>query len=122
MSEETNRKAFIRDLTSRISYHPYCKVIVNGKFTIQKLESQLLLSPPYKDRINYEVVPYLRKLSSMTIEERDEYKTVIHLYSPLEPLTIVGIIDWLNEHHFDYRGMIDMGFAIEAPEDMYIFN
>jgi len=44
------------------------------------------------------------------------------LYSPLEPLTIVGIIDWLNEHYFDYRGMIDMGFAIEAPEDMYIFN
>lgn len=26
---------------------------------------------------------------------------------------------WLNEHHFDYRGLIAKGLAIEAPKDMY---
>ena len=28
-------------------------------------------------------------------------------------------MDWLNKHHFDYRGLIPMGLALEAPEDMY---
>lgn len=28
-------------------------------------------------------------------------------------------IDWLNEHHFDYRGLIEKGLALEVPEGMY---
>jgi hypothetical protein len=28
-------------------------------------------------------------------------------------------VDWLNSHHFDYRGLIKKGLAIEAPEGMY---
>lgn len=28
-------------------------------------------------------------------------------------------IDWLNAHHFDYRGLIEKGLAVEAPEGMY---
>jgi hypothetical protein len=27
--------------------------------------------------------------------------------------------DWANKNHFDYRGLIPMGLALEAPEDMY---
>ena len=27
--------------------------------------------------------------------------------------------DWLNAHHFDYRGLIEKGLALEAPEGMY---
>jgi len=27
--------------------------------------------------------------------------------------------DWYNAHHFDYRGLIEKGLAIEAPEGMY---
>jgi hypothetical protein len=34
---------------------------------------------------------------------------------------IYGIegLDWLNEHHFDYRGLIKKGLALEATENMY---
>ena len=28
-------------------------------------------------------------------------------------------LDWLNSHHFDYRGLIEKGLALEAPEGMY---
>ena len=27
--------------------------------------------------------------------------------------------EWLNEHHFDYRGLIERGLALAAPEGMY---
>ena len=29
------------------------------------------------------------------------------------------LIDWFLEHHFDHRGLIEKGLAIEAPEGMY---
>ena len=29
------------------------------------------------------------------------------------------MIDWLNAHHFDYRGLIEKGLALEAPKNMY---
>lgn len=29
------------------------------------------------------------------------------------------VIDWLNKKCFDYRGLIPIGLALEAPEDMY---
>ena len=30
-----------------------------------------------------------------------------------------NLYDWLNAHHFDYRGLIEKGLALEAPEGMY---
>ena len=33
--------------------------------------------------------------------------------------TVTLYLDWLNAHHFDYRGLIEKGLALEAPEGMY---
>ena len=33
--------------------------------------------------------------------------------------TCANLIDWLNKHNFDYRGLIEKGLALEAPEGMY---
>ena len=38
------------------------------------------------------------------------------------PLENYKGIDWLNAHHFDYRGLIEKGLALEAPEGMYKNN
>lgn len=67
--------------------------------------------------------PYLRHLSTMTDEEDQEYDATFYredyggLPSPWS--ATYETFDWLNAHHFDFRGLISMGLAIEAPEGMY---
>ena len=65
--------------------------------------------------------PYLRPMDSMTDEERDELYNITHKGN--EDWTFSHnayvCLDWLNAHHFDYRGLIERGLAIEAPENMY---
>ena len=62
--------------------------------------------------------PYLRPMSSMTEEERKEYNKVMFQSERYED-DYAADVDWLIENHFDYRGLIPMGLAIEAPEGMY---
>ena len=80
---------------------------------------------------------YLRPMSSMTEEEEKEYKSFFRIgeytcggslygeeyeYIDADSDDIsqpTSLIDWLNAHHFDYRGLIKKGLALEAPNDMY---
>ena len=59
------------------------------------------------------VMPYLRPMSSMTEEETKIHGDLICNCQNYE------VVDWLNAHHFDYRGLIEKGLALEAPEGMY---
>lgn len=65
------------------------------------------------------VRPYLRPMSSMTKEERIEYNIIKCSICPEDADDYAGFVEWLNEHHFDYRGLIPRGLALEAPEDIY---
>lgn len=91
--------------------------------------------------------PFLRPMSSMTEEERKEFSKLLvkryceedweghistsycieidNVYTDDEdgikyPSAFsMDAIDWLNAHHFDYRGLIEKGLALEALEGMY---
>ena len=70
--------------------------------------------------------PYLRPMSSMTEEEKSYYEDrwfegyhTKHGDDMVSEPEIPSYIDWLNAHHFDYRGLISKGLALEAPEGMY---
>ena len=72
------------------------------------------------------VKPYLRPMSSMTEEERNEATQFeINNLGPIGfnwGLLVSNsskLVNWLNAHHFDYHGLIEKGLALEAPEDMY---
>ena len=70
----------------------------------------------------YNIKPYLRPMSSLTGKELDECRATCKYrrvgQSVLDCAT-PQTIDYLISHHFDYRGLIPMGLALEAPEDMY---
>ena len=73
-------------------------IIVDGKYRFAACD------------IEENIRPYLRPMSSMTEEENDEKD---NLSDETE------IFDWLLKNHFDYRGLIPKGLALEAPKDMY---
>ena len=78
-----------------------------------------------------EFKPYLRPLSSMTEEERKEYNSFFGGIEPYDcdfsayPIEykyvyewdIKNYIDFLNANHFDYRGLIPKGLAIEVTKE-----
>ena len=84
-----------------------------------------------------ELKPYLRPMSSMTEEEKQEYHKQVDIdldrtaevlreqfetgtFHPENRFTPQYChIDWLISHYFDYRGLIEKGLALEAPEGMY---
>ena len=57
-----------------------------------------------------EFKPYLFSLSSMTEEQKEERKG----YTIVGGGWTIDGFDWLNKNHFDYRGLIEKGLAIDA--------
>jgi len=69
-----------------------------------------------------EIKPYLRPMSSMTEGEEEEYWLIrCPQYDENDNIinTDSELFDWLNKKMFDYRGLIPMGLALEAPKGMY---
>lgn len=71
------------------------------------------------------IKPYLRPIPSMTEEECNEFfllsEDIIRCGKRGYSCGLsIEQIDWLDSHHFDYRGLIEKDIAIEAPEGMYV--
>ena len=58
-----------------------------------------------------EVQPVLRKLSSMSIDEKKDYLELLN--RALEGDTIGALVNWLDVRFLDYRGLIEKSIAIE---------
>lgn len=76
--------------------------------------------------VNYYGIEYcslfLRPLSSMTDEEKEEYGKLWDMCNGYTgKYSEINVFDWLNRKMFDYRGLIPKGLADEAPEGMYEF-
>ena len=57
------------------------------------------------------VKPLLRRMSSMTEEEKIKYETLIA--NATVDGKVWAVTDWLNSNMFDYRGLIDKNMAVE---------
>ena len=134
MTQE-EKQLLIKDLCGRVPYKPkvkvlhvwneekeieedimdtvYC-VLPDGYINTETIDSDI----PFDD-----IVLYLRPMSSMTEEEKMEFHHVASLQRNYVGDNVFythwQMNDWLNKKMFDYRGLIPMGLALEAPEEMY---
>ena len=124
-----DKELVLKDLCARLPYK--VKIQVTWWSGIQGASINTTLDSDYIDELiddnsgDIEIKPYLRLMSSMTEEEKEEIEHLagsIVCYNELEGGSTlfdeVGL-DWLNSHHFDYRGLIKKGLALEATEEIY---
>lgn len=129
------KELLLKDLGARLQYKLHCRVFKlnedikeNDDILYGIIGNIVITLKSDKDEclMYYQIKPYLRPMSSMTEKERDEYTDIKKgecngcvLTGKGDPDTEFLLVDWLNAHHFDYRGLIEKGLALEAPEDMY---
>lgn len=152
--KQKDKELLILDLCARYPYHVLGEVIhydettnesinVVGEFRgidyLNRIDFFYLNEPGTFNKFNVEdFKPYLRPMSSMTEDEKEELRQE-HIKDEklfTECLTKAAngdssmrgkvvphfAADWCNKNHFDYRGLIPMELALEAPEDMYKLN
>ena len=133
MTQE-DKELLLKDLCMRLPYGVICQIYDHQQDYGEDIFNARLIhidawtshcyfwgcseTDPYKIG---QVKPYLRPMSSMTEEERIEFERLSFVYDTSDGSMLFSKkgFDWLNAHHFDYRGLIDKGLALEAPEGMY---
>lgn len=152
MTQE-DKELLLKDLCARLPYGVKAKVLdedifrydhsseedgfING---IENLNDGLFVIKCREDNyvLSYdEFKPYLRPMSSMTDEEKEELRQEHikdeKLYAECLIRAVKGdrtmrgkviihyAMDWCNKNHFDYRGLIEKGLAIDATgKNIYI--
>ena len=121
MTQE-DKELLLKDLCARLPYNVICQVEFkeNGKYN----SKVMLLSGISTDEAYFttkggsiysnEYKPYLFPMSSMTDYQKSDYQFITERWMNDPSHSISDSIDWLNKNHFDYRGLIEKGLAIDA--------
>lgn len=96
-----------------ILYDEHCK----KDYKLISLDVNCFINYDIANSINH-IKPYLRPLSSMNMDEINEYENFITNEKDSQ-IRFCNELIFYNSHHFDYRGLIEKGLALEAPEGMY---
>ena len=136
---QKDKELLLKDLCARLPYN--VKVLYNNKVFnvdyISAIYEEIKLDIPDNYTIDIsDIKPYLFPLSSMTEEQEKEIQEIVgnpdnaciirKTYGlelwlnsiDTDPTmwldTIFEVQDYLNKNHFDYRGLIEKGLAIDA--------
>ena len=122
MTQE-HKEFLFKVIGARLPYNVICQVEFkeNGKYKSEVM----LLSGIFTDEAYFttkggsiysnEYKPYLFPMSSMTDEQEKEYNN-LNCYEPGCFPHTEEALDYLLKNHFDYRGLIEKGLAIDATE------
>lgn len=142
--KQEDKDLLLKDLCARIPYGVICHyncvircdtMEINKANCIGKLEGII----PFNGRIGFmvggdkvnalfgDIKPYLRSMSSMTEEEYDQLYIDSRVKEDSDDIldalaNDMDAIDWLNAHHFDYRGLIPKGLAIEVTKENNLYE
>ena len=134
---QQDKELLLKDLCARLPYGVKMNHIADDEHSPKTLIGVAKDMITLEGLGGYECVdvedykPYLFPLSSMTEEQYDEMEKIVSddyleniqitkemrekvdfithfpIYSP-------NVIDWFHKNHFDYRGLIEKGLAIDA--------
>ena len=124
-----DKELLLKDLCARLPYG--VKVAFFNEDLTHHSEPKTLIGIECINNLNYSrlededgnttivefVKPYLFPMSSMTEEQNAELMDLMYKAdTPFGAIFYENIdyFDWLNKHHFDYRGLIEKGLAIDA--------
>lgn len=126
---QKDRELLFKDLSARLPYYVRVKVWLKdgtteeGVLDLEHNYADVLLDAFYYNKIK-DIKPYLRPMSSMTEEEKEDYKDLLYCVKyGVDTATYITLFavnmltDWFNAHHFDYRGLIKKGLAIAVNEE-----
>ena len=142
MTQE-EKQLLVKDLCARLPYRPKgvrLSMVFDPKdITIVGYSGRFVET--VDEEIEVERVRlYLRPTSSMTKEElkemNEKYGNIAYFFiqeppyyhglqaqhsdiGSIEISEFSEIYDWLNAHHFDFRGLIEKGLALETKPEMY---
>ena len=118
---QEHKDLLLRDLCGRLPYGVKMNHIAdteNNPTTLVGIAKTMITlesSAGYGTSDIEDYIPYLFPLSSMTEEQMDEYYNLKQdIIDKLKDWKCAKLLNWLNKNHFDYRGLIPMGLAINA--------
>lgn len=123
---QQDKDLLLKDLCARLRCGVKIKIGEHSDYTLYSInpnDSNPITVSLIENEIEYHIdvsiehiKPYLRPMSSMTDEERKELKKFgyVQWYSVKVE---IDVLDWLNAHHFDYRGLIEKGLALEVTKE-----
>lgn len=130
---QADKDLLLKDLCARLPYDVKGVVISHKNMTETREEVRIIDGKLYDKFVklqdswhdNVTIKPYLFPLSSMTEEQKNDCpisETNLNIINSNIGYGIIEIpwrlsylfTDWCNKNHFDYRGLIPMGLAIDA--------
>lgn len=109
MTQE-DRTLLLKDLSARLPYGVKVRTSVGGEIRNDK-ETLNFAQLSLFEAGHEEIKPYLFPLESMTEEQEKEEYEICKGY-------LIGyeskLIDFYHKNHFDYRGLIEKGLAIDC--------
>lgn len=125
--KKEEKELLLQDLCARLPYNPMVEYKGKNYNVLGITHERLVLCKPFMSHtldehpLVKEVKPYLFPLSTMTDEQSKELEEIDpEFYSLIcengdicVSMDVRGY-DWLNKNHFDYRGLIPMGQALDA--------
>lgn len=132
-----DKQLLLVDLCARLPYSPFVKLMEKYDdddseyfreiHNLSTYDIELFNSGEISN-----IKPYLRPMSSMTEEELYEVQEILGKEAEIRDgfisiidssiisftyLELQAVFEWFNTYHFDYRGLIPKGLAIEVTEE-----
>ena len=110
--KQEDKELLLKDLCSRLPYGVKGNYQNSDDELLRKITITYRYLEPNGMVMTGDIKPYLFPLSNMTEEQYREFLSTCNGYC--DYYWTEETFDWLNKNHFDYRGLIEKGLAIDA--------